>query len=121
MVSSWSPSCPTVPGFRSHPPSTHPRHPAPLSAISPLGLPRLSENEREFKRNIQEKTAELETVERRLADTTEALQSQKQLRMKEMLQSQVENVIEPDRGHYLDLALKRIICSVLAIILSAPE
>ncbi|CAN0401028.1 unnamed protein product, partial [Pylaiella littoralis] len=48
----------------------------------------LSENEKELKKSVQEKAVELEKVERRLADTTEALQSQKQLRVKEMLQNQ---------------------------------
>lgn len=55
----------------------------------PLAYRRLSENERHLKSNLREKTAELETAERRLTDTSEALQSHKQLRMKEMQESQV--------------------------------
>ncbi|CAM9736995.1 unnamed protein product, partial [Ectocarpus sp. 6 AP-2014] len=49
---------------------------------------RLSENEKRLKNELREKQSELETAERRLLDTTEALHSQKQLRMKEMLVTQ---------------------------------
>ncbi|CBJ28604.1 hypothetical protein Esi_0110_0017 [Ectocarpus siliculosus] len=49
---------------------------------------RLSENEKRLKNELRDKQSELETAERRLLDTTEALHSQKQLRMKEMLVTQ---------------------------------
>ncbi|CAM9929889.1 unnamed protein product, partial [Ectocarpus fasciculatus] len=49
---------------------------------------RLSENEKRLKNELREKQSELETAERRLLDTTEALHSQKQLRMREMLVNQ---------------------------------
>ena len=51
---------------------------------------RLSTLEQELKEKVGDQSAELERVERRLADTTEALQSQKNLRMKEMLKNQVK-------------------------------
>lgn len=50
---------------------------------------RLSSLEKELKNTVGDQAAELETVERRLVDTTEALRSQKNLRMKEMLENQV--------------------------------
>lgn len=49
----------------------------------------MSENEKRLKNELREKQSELDTAERRLLDTTEALHSQKQLRMKEMLATQV--------------------------------
>ncbi|CAM9834205.1 unnamed protein product, partial [Ectocarpus sp. 12 AP-2014] len=49
---------------------------------------RLSENEKTLKNELREKQSELETADRRLLDTTDALHSQKQLRMKEMLVTQ---------------------------------
>ncbi|CAN0379660.1 unnamed protein product, partial [Ectocarpus sp. 12 AP-2014] len=49
---------------------------------------RLSENEKRLKNELRKKKSELETAERRLLDTTDALHSQKQLRMKEMLVTQ---------------------------------
>ncbi|CAM9465020.1 unnamed protein product, partial [Hapterophycus canaliculatus] len=49
---------------------------------------RLSETERHLKNDLREKTAELETTERRLTDTTEALRSHKQLRMREMQENE---------------------------------
>lgn len=53
-------------------------------------LNRLSELEKELKETLEKKSAELGTAERRLVDITEALRSQKQLRMKEMLENQVK-------------------------------
>eukprot|EP00903_Cladosiphon_okamuranus_P013239 g12344.t1 len=50
---------------------------------------RLSALEKEIKKTLEEKSAELETVERRLVDMTEALRFQKQLRVKEMHENQV--------------------------------
>lgn len=52
-------------------------------------LNRLSGLEKELKKTVEEKSAELETAERRLVDMTEALRSQKQLRVKEMHENQV--------------------------------
>ena len=51
---------------------------------------RLSGLEKELKKTLEEKSVALETAERRLVDITEALRSQKQLRMKEMHENQVE-------------------------------
>lgn len=54
---------------------------------------RLSGLEKELKKTLEEKSAALETAERRLTDITEALRSQKQLRVKEMHENQVKHVI----------------------------